>query len=71
MEQAFIAYPAYPKITEEILQRIENLGGTDHIPIFGTWVGEALKNLFGWKFARKANVYYHNLKKNLSSGSKF
>jgi glycosyltransferase involved in cell wall biosynthesis len=52
MEQAFITYPQYSHITEQALQRVKELGGTNHVPIFGTWKGELIKKLFGWKIAK-------------------
>jgi len=52
MEQAFITYPQYSHITEQALQKVKELGGTNHVPIFGTWKGELIKKLFGWKIAK-------------------
>ncbi|MDF5717771.1 MAG: glycosyltransferase family A protein [Rhizonema sp. NSF051] len=59
MERAVIAYPSYPKVTEAALARIEELGGIDYLPCLGGWRIELLNKLFGWKFARKASVLYH------------
>ena len=71
MEIAFLTYPEYSHISKAATKQVKELGGTDHTPVFGTWVGETLKNLFGWKLARKANVYYYDIKKKLISSSEF
>ena len=68
MEQAFICYPRYPKITAIALQKIEELGGTDYLPIFGTWKGEFIKKTLGWKVAKMVQFQMSNLSiKNLFS----
>ena len=61
-ERAVLAYPNYPAVTEAALRRVEELGGTDYLPAFGSWRGELLNHLFGWKAARKANALYHRYK---------
>jgi len=58
-EISVLAYPNYPKVTEAALARIEELGGIDYLPCLGGWRIELLNKLFGWKFARKASVLYH------------
>ncbi len=60
VDLAFTTYPAFPKLTQEALQKANELGGTDYIPPFGTWKGNALKKLFGWKAARRLNAAYHH-----------
>ena len=59
MDLAFIAYPDFPQVTNDALCKARELGGTDYIPPFGTWKGDALKKLFGWKAARRLNAKYH------------
>ena len=59
MHQAFGSYPDFPEITRLALQRVRELGGTDYIPPFGTWRGQLLKRIIGWKATKRANVLYH------------
>jgi glycosyltransferase involved in cell wall biosynthesis len=59
MDVAFESYPDSPNITHLALQRLRDLGGTDYIPPFGTWRGELLKRIIGWKATKRANVLYH------------
>lgn len=61
-ERAVVAYPDYPAITEAALRRVEELGGSDYLPYFGSWRGELINRFFGWKAARKAIVLYHRYK---------
>lgn len=59
VELAFLAYPAFPEVTNEALCKSNEMGGTDYIPPFGTWKGELLRRLVGWKAARRLNATYH------------
>lgn len=59
MHQAFGSYPDFPDITRLALQRVRELGGTDYVPPFGTWRGQLLKRIIGWKATKRANVLYH------------
>lgn len=59
MHQAFESYPDFPDITRLALQRVRELGGTDYTPPFGTWRGQLLKRIIGWKATKRANVFYH------------
>jgi glycosyltransferase involved in cell wall biosynthesis len=59
MEQAFRTYPDFPDISRLALQRVQELGGTDYMPPFGSWRGELLKRIIGWKATRRAHVFYH------------
>jgi glycosyltransferase involved in cell wall biosynthesis len=59
MDLAFESYPSSPDITRLALQRVQELGGTDFIPRFGTWTGELLKRTIGWKATKRANILYH------------
>jgi hypothetical protein len=52
----FRSYPYFPEITEEVLKRVEELGGTHYVPPFGTWKGNLLRNLVGWKATKRLNV---------------
>jgi glycosyltransferase involved in cell wall biosynthesis len=63
MRRAFEAYPDYPEITEKALLKVEEFGGTKFVPPFGTWRGQALCKLFGWKATKKLNVYFHRYKR--------
>jgi hypothetical protein len=59
MDLAFGAYPDFPQVSNEALRKAREMGGTDYIPPFGTWKGDALKKLLGWKAARRLNATYH------------
>jgi glycosyltransferase involved in cell wall biosynthesis len=59
MDLAFVAYPDFPQVTNDALLKAREMGGTDYIPAFGTWKGDALKNLLGWRAARRLNATYH------------
>ena len=59
MDLAFAAYPDFPQVTNEALRKAREMGGTDYVPPLGTWKGNALKKLFGWKAARRLNATYH------------
>jgi glycosyltransferase involved in cell wall biosynthesis len=56
MDMAFGSYPYFPQITEEALKRVEELGGTHYAPSFGTWKGNLLRDLIGWKATKRLNV---------------
>lgn len=53
IELAVSAYPADKKLTFEILETIEDLGGTNYIPVLGGRGIEMIKKIFGWKTARQ------------------
>src|ERR1022692_3372848 len=53
---AFGAYPSFPKLTDEALRRTQDMGGTDYIPRFGTWKGNLLSRVLGWKQTKKLNA---------------
>src|ERR1039458_5684307 len=59
LDLAFVAYPSFPKLTDEALQKAQEMGGTDYIPRFGTWKGELLRHLVGWKAAKYLNAAFH------------
>ncbi|MGA3087511.1 MAG: glycosyltransferase family A protein [Terriglobales bacterium] len=59
MDLAFESYPDSAEITRLALQRSQELGGTEYIPPFGTWRGELLKRVIGWKATKRANIRYH------------
>jgi glycosyltransferase involved in cell wall biosynthesis len=56
MDLAFVSYPYFPGITEQALQRATELGGTSYTPTFGTWRGEFLRFLIGWKATRRTQA---------------
>lgn len=58
MNRAVASYPFYPEITSIAIKRAEELGGASFFPPFGTWRGELLSRLVGWKLARRASVLY-------------
>lgn len=60
MDLAFVAYPDFPQVTNEALRQAREMGGTDYIPPFGTWKGDLLRKVLGWKAARRLNATYHH-----------
>jgi glycosyltransferase involved in cell wall biosynthesis len=60
MDLAFGAYPSFPKLTEEALRKVQEMGGTDYIPRFATWKGNLLSRVLGWKVTRKLNAAFHS-----------
>ncbi len=63
VQRAVEAYPYFPEITRHALEKAEQLGGTDFLPPFGTWRGELLSRLIGWKATRQLNAWYHQSRK--------
>jgi glycosyltransferase involved in cell wall biosynthesis len=61
MDLAFGAYPAFPKLTEEALQKAKEMGDTSYIPPFGTWKGDLLRKTLGWKAAKRIHATYHRI----------
>lgn len=59
VDLAFGSYPSFPKLTEEALQKAKEMGGTDYIPPFGTWKGDLLRKILGWKAAKRLHASYH------------
>jgi glycosyltransferase involved in cell wall biosynthesis len=56
---AFGAYPSFPKLTEEAPRKAREMGDTDYRPRFGTWKGELLRHLVGWRAAKRLNAALH------------
>lgn len=59
VDLAFGAYPSFPNLTEEALQKAKEMGDTDYIPPFGTWKGDLLRKMLGWKAAKRVHATYH------------
>jgi glycosyltransferase involved in cell wall biosynthesis len=59
LDLAFGAYPSFPRLTDEALRRAREMGDTDYRPRFGTWKGELLRHLVGWKAAKRLNAAFH------------
>lgn len=59
MDLAFAAYPTFPKVTGDALRKVKEMGGTDYIPPFGTWKGDLLRKILGWKGARRVHATFH------------
>jgi glycosyltransferase involved in cell wall biosynthesis len=59
MDLAFGAYPSFPRLTEEALRKVREMGDTDYVPRFGTWKGELLRHIVGWKAAKRLNAAFH------------
>lgn len=49
MELADVSWPAFPAMTHRALKRVQELGGTTHIPLIGNPILNKLKYIFGWK----------------------
>lgn len=58
MQKAFESYPRFPDITRLALKRVRELGGSDYVPAFGTWRGQLLQRIIGWKATKRAGVLY-------------
>ena len=58
-ELGFNSYPEFPALAQAALQKAKELGGTDYIPRFGTWKGDLLRRMLGWKAAKRLNASYH------------
>jgi len=59
MDLAISTYPDYPVISKLALKKVEEMGGTNWLPIIGSKQTEMIKEIFGWKAARMINVNYH------------
>jgi hypothetical protein len=59
LDLAFVAFPSFPKLTDEALRKAKEMGDTDYVPRFGTWKGELLRNLVGWKAAKRLHAAFH------------
>jgi glycosyltransferase involved in cell wall biosynthesis len=59
LDLALAAYPSFPKLTDEALRRADAMGGTSYIPRFGTWKGELLSRVLGWKATKRLNFHFH------------
>jgi glycosyltransferase involved in cell wall biosynthesis len=59
MHHAIRSYPDFPDITRLALQRVRELGIRNHIPSFGTWRGQLLRHVIGWKATKRISVVYH------------
>jgi glycosyltransferase involved in cell wall biosynthesis len=61
VDLAFNAYPHFPQVTADALNKAKEMGGTNYVPPFGTWKGELLRRLVGWKAARRLTATYHRV----------
>jgi glycosyltransferase involved in cell wall biosynthesis len=59
LDLAFGAYPSFPKLTDEALRKAQEMGNTDYRPRFGTWKGELLRHVVGWRAAKRLNAAFH------------
>lgn len=60
---AFNAYPDFPQVTNEALRKAAEMGGTNYVPRLGTWKGNVLRKLLGWRTAKRLNATYHRAAK--------
>ena len=59
LDLEFVAYPSFPKLSDEALGKAREMGNTDYHPRFGTWKGELLRLLVGWKSAKRLDAAFH------------
>lgn len=59
VDLAFSMYPQFPELTERALQKAKQMGGTDYFPRLGTWKGNLLMRVLGWRTAKRLNASYH------------
>ena len=59
VDLAFGAYPAFTKLTEEALQKAKEMEKTGTVPPFGTWKGDLLRKMLGWKAAKRLHATFH------------
>jgi glycosyltransferase involved in cell wall biosynthesis len=59
LDLAFGAYPSFPQLADEAIREAQEMGHTDYRPRFGTWKGELLRHLIGWKAAKRFNAAFH------------
>jgi glycosyltransferase involved in cell wall biosynthesis len=52
IERAVAGYPSCRQLTRAALAQAEAFGGTDFFPSLGGWRIEAVRKIFGWRFAR-------------------
>ncbi len=55
----FQAYPAHKHFANTIAAKIDDLGGSDHMPVLGGKIIEFIKKTFGWKTARRIQFYFY------------
>ncbi|OLP17817.1 hypothetical protein BST81_12175 [Leptolyngbya sp. 'hensonii'] len=60
MERAVQAYPGHPHVTQTALREIRQLGVKADLPTCGSWRGELLRFLLGWKLAKRLSMAYHH-----------
>jgi glycosyltransferase involved in cell wall biosynthesis len=59
VDLAFSAYPDFPKLSDQALHKAKEMGGTDYVPPLGTWKGNLLLRMLGWRTAKRLNASYH------------
>ncbi len=57
-----ISFPHFPDLSGRAYEHIKTLGGTDYVPTIGGPRIERIKNLMGWKFAKKLQFHLSKLK---------
>lgn len=62
MDRAVLAYPAYPEVAEAALERVDQLGGTNWLPAVGGRGITLVRDLLGWKAARRASTCWQRVK---------
>ena len=67
---AVSAYPEYKQFSDDMMDRVSQLGGTDYVPVLGGRVLEAIKHIFGWRVARQLSYFRSKFRKNMVPGRK-
>lgn len=56
---AINSYPKYKDISAIAAKKVEELGGTNHLPVLGGKIIETIKQLFGWRAAKMIWYWLH------------
>jgi glycosyltransferase involved in cell wall biosynthesis len=59
LECAVMAYPRFPGVTSAALERVERLGGTDYVPGLGGRTINLVRDVAGWKVARRLSGWWN------------
>lgn len=54
-----LCYPLHTQLVNTIAHKINELGGTDYLPVLGGQTIEIIKKAFGWKTARLLQYYFY------------
>jgi len=66
MQLAVDAYPLYPELYDDAIKKVEAQKEQPLIPVLGGRIIESIKQLLGWKTAKRISYSYHQLINQLS-----